>query len=92
MARFLITMHMPTANPNHRGHQITADHPAETLDEFCEELNSNAFLIVRQYYYVTDRRGSGPLGWQDRGDLIINTDHVGKVALFYGTGENVNSQ
>ena len=92
MARFLITMNMPPANPNYLVHQVTADHAAENLDEFCDELNSNAFIVVRQFYFVTEKRGVGPHGWQDRGDLIINTDHVGKVTLFYENAGNANSQ
>lgn len=38
MARFLITMHMPSANPNYLVHQVIADHPAVNIDEFCDAL------------------------------------------------------
>lgn len=90
MARFLITMHMPPANPNYLVHQVIADHPAENIEEFCDILNDNAFIIVREFYFVTDKRGQGDKGWQDRGEKIINTDHIGKVAQFYDLHGNGN--
>lgn len=83
MARFLITMHMPPANPNYLVHQVIADHPAENIEEFCDILNDSAFIVVREYYYVTEKRGVGEKGWQDRGEKILNTEHIGKVALYH---------
>lgn len=92
MARFLITMHMPPANPHLLVHQVIADHPAENMSEFCDILNDSAFIVVRQYYFVTEKRGVGDRGWQDRGDLILNTEHIGKVSLFYDPHGTINSQ
>ena len=83
MARFLITMHMPPANPNSLVHQVIADHPAENIEEFCYVLNDSAFIIVREYYYVNEKRGTGSKGWEDRGEKILNTDHIGKVAVYH---------
>lgn len=81
MTRFLITMHMPPGSSEHLVHQIIGDHVAANLNEFADELNNNAFVVVRQFYYLNDRH-TGERGWQDRGDLILNTEHIGKVALF----------
>ena len=83
MARFLITMHMPPANPNYLVHQVIADHSAEDIEEFCDVLNDSAFIIVREYYYVSEKRGTGSKGWEDRGEKILNTNHIGKVAVYH---------
>jgi len=92
MARFLITMHMPSANPNYLVHQVIADHPAVNIDEFCDALNDNAFIVVREFYYVDDRRAGGEKRWQNRGEKIINTHHVGKVAVYYDPQGTITSQ
>lgn len=83
MARFLITMHMPNGSGNSPVHQITGDHPAETIQEFCDELNDKAFIVVRQQYFATHHVTGEKLGWQDRGDLLLNTHHIGKASVFF---------
>lgn len=87
MKRFLITMHMPTGSSQNLVHQVIGDHPAQTLQEFCEVLNNDAFVVVRQYYFVSDRI-TKEKGWRDRGDLILNTNHIGKVAVYYDPSES----
>ena len=91
MARFLITMHMPTGTSENLVHQVIGDSPEETLGQFCDALNDSAFIVVRQYYFMNDRR-SGERGWRDRGELILNTNHIGKVSVYYDPTENKLSQ
>ena len=81
MARFLMTMHMPTGSSEHLVHQVIGDHAAADLNEFADELNNNAFVVVRQFYYMHNRQ-TNERGWRDRGDLILNTDFIGKVAVY----------
>jgi hypothetical protein len=83
MTRFLITMHMPAGSSPNLVHQVTLDHEAASLTEFCAILNDNAFVVGRQFYYMTDKQTGEKLGWRDRGELILNTDHIGKVTLYY---------
>ena len=83
MARFLITMHMPAGSSANLVHQVTMDHEAVDLAEFCAVLNDNAFIVGRQFYYLNDKQTGEKLGWRDRGDLILNTNHIGKVSLHF---------
>jgi hypothetical protein len=83
MTRFLITMHMPAGSSANLVHQVTGDHEAQTLSDFCAVLNDQAFVVIRQFYYLTDKHTGEKLGWRDRGELIINTDHIGKVSLHF---------
>lgn len=83
MTRFLITMHMPNASGASPVHQITGDHPAETIQEFCEELNDKAFIVVRQQFFLTNKETGEKIGWQDKGDLLLNTQHIGKASVYF---------
>lgn len=77
--RLLITMNMASAQ-GFAVHQITVDHPAETLEDFLEEINDFEFIMAHQYYRV--KQPDGEVVWKDRGGIIINTAHIGKVQRF----------
>ena len=77
--RFLITMNMASAQ-GYAVHQITIDHEAATLDEFLAEVNDYPFILGHQYYRV--KTPDGEITWKDRGKLIINSSHIGKVQEF----------
>ena len=77
--RLLITMNMASANGN-PVHQITVEHPAPTLLDFLEEINDYEFIMMHQYYRV--KQLDGEVVWKDRGDIIVNTAHIGKVQEF----------
>jgi hypothetical protein len=84
--KFLITMNMPSGQ-GYAVHQITVDHPSQNCEEFWRVLNDEIFILGRQFY----RKKLGPVAepvWEDRGEIIINTAHVGKVQEFieYGKG------
>jgi len=85
--RFMITMHMPSGRSDTLVHQIIADHPSETCREFCEVLCDEPFVTVRQWYYEDDR-ATGERIWIDRGDLILNSAHIGKVMQHYSPTQN----
>ena len=74
--KFLITMHMPSAT-GYLVHQVTVDHKTNSCAELCEVLNNEIFIICRQFY--KRRTPSGETLWEDRGDVILNTTHIGKV-------------
>ena len=78
--KLLITMNMPS-NSGKMVHQIIAEHPSETLEAFCNELSDNEMVIVKQLY-----NNSGT--WSDRGDMIINSMHVGKVQAYVDPRNN----
>lgn len=78
--RFLLTMNMPSAT-GHMVHQLTIDHECNSCGEFLDELQSNEFIMGRLYY-----RQKSPMGevlWSDRGDIILNTSHIGKAQEYF---------
>jgi hypothetical protein len=74
--RVLITLNMPSAQ-NYLVHQVTVDIEAKSIDELCEILNESDFIVCRQFYRKKQPDGSS--NWLDRGDMIINTSHIGKA-------------
>lgn len=86
MAMFLITLNMPNGSGKNPVHQVVAEHPAASIQEFSEELNDRAFVVVKQWYFQIDAI-TGRRDMIDRGDLILNADHIGKVAVYYEPGK-----
>ncbi|CAB4131057.1 hypothetical protein UFOVP120_55 [uncultured Caudovirales phage] len=75
--KFLLTMNMPA----HRGgpiHQITCEHPAKSLAEFCTALEKSEFVLVEEFYRNTET----PLGadpYYSVGFTALNYRVIGKV-------------
>ena len=86
--RFLITMNMASAQ-GYAVHQLTVGHPARTLEEFLSVMNDYEFIMCHQWYRV--KLPDGAVSWRDRGDLIINTAHIGKVQEFIGFDAKENN-
>jgi hypothetical protein len=61
-------------------HQITIDHEAASLEEFLTEVNDYPFIMGHQFYRI--KQSDGEVTWKDRGKLIINSAHIGKVQEF----------
>lgn len=76
--RFLYTMHMPSSQGS-LVHQISGEYPVDTVEEMCDVLNDNAFITVRQYYKDDKLGPHGEVVWVDVGQIILNTEHIGKV-------------
>lgn len=77
--RFLITMHMPSSN-GFLVHQVIFDHESETMDQLYTSLNNDIFIIGRQFYKRTNDEGESV--FMDKGELILNTSHIGKVQKY----------
>jgi len=78
--KFLLTLNMASGQ-GYLVHQVTIEHSANSCEEFWRVLNDEIFIIGRQYY----RKRLGPVAepmWDDRGDIIVNTAHIGKVQEF----------
>ncbi len=73
--KFLITMNMPSAQ-GYLVHQVTVEHFATSCTELCDVLNEDEFIIARQWYR---RVQGGEVVWVDRGDIVLNTAHIGKI-------------
>lgn len=74
--RFQITLNMPSRAGN-PVHQIIGDSAAKSLQEFVDELQDNAFVIVREVYKDVESGEYYPVG-----DVAINPAVIGKVKIF----------
>lgn len=76
--KFIITMHMPVRTkppyPPQPVHQVIAEYPVSSLEAFASVLKDNEFLVVEEFY-----KDEG--GYFSTGNVILNTDHVGKVKI-----------
>lgn len=75
--KFFITMNMPSSQGS-LVHQITGEHPANSIEEFSDVLNNFAFVVVTQYYKDANT-AEGDINWVCMGNIILNTEHIGKV-------------
>jgi hypothetical protein len=62
-------------------HQITADIEVPNLEHLCRLMNRDEFIYGRQWYKRKNEM-TGESYWQDRGDIIINTAHIGRISEF----------
>jgi hypothetical protein len=91
--RFLFTLNMPPGTSERNSgdrhprlvHQIIGDHDSGSCQALCEVMNDNPFIAVRQWYYDNDHENREKL-WIDRGFIIINTHHIGKVVEHFMQG------
>ena len=85
--RFMVTMNMPNSRGEGYVHQLIVEHPSEDCREFCAAMSDDPFVLVRQLYFDDDRH-SGERVWIDRGDMILNCRHIGKVMPHYAPPVN----
>jgi hypothetical protein len=83
-------MNMPSAQ-GYAVHQITVDHPGNSLDEVREAFNDEEFVLCRLMYRRMNN--DGEMCWLDKGDLVINTNHVGKIQEYiFNERDSINDQ
>ena len=79
--KFLLTLNMPSA-AGMLVHQVTIElGDIKSCDDLCELLNEQDFICATQWY--KRQYNNGEVTWQNRGDVIINTAHIGKIQEFY---------
>lgn len=78
--RFLFHMNMPSGG-NDLVHQVVGEISCKSINELREVMNKNDFIAVQHMTY--ERARTGEKVWRSRGDMIINTSNVGKVAVYY---------
>lgn len=83
--RFVLTMNMPSSQ-GYNIHQIIFDHKSKTVAELCVSLNEEVFVVGRQIYKRYNADGESV--FLDRGDIIVNTAHIGKVQEYYDTADD----
>jgi len=83
--KLLVTMNMPSAQ-EYLVHQMTVETDCETLDRFMAQINEEIFVKARLYYKRKDHM-TGEVVWEDRGDIVLNTAHIGKVQVYFEYGK-----
>ena len=83
MMRLLITMNMPSAQGN-LVHQLTVEYDCANLNQCCDDLNEFQFIICKLLYKHIE---GGENKWTNKGEIILNTDHIGKVQEFIDKGK-----
>lgn len=73
--RFLITMNMASYSGN-MVHQINAEYPVDTLEEFVDALATNDFIVVEEFY--KDRIDGE---YYSRGRVVLNHRYIGKIKV-----------
>jgi hypothetical protein len=71
--RFQVTMNMPSFTGN-LVHQVIAEYPVDSLEEFTKALSETDFLIVEEWY-----RDNETKELYVAGEVAINPLMVGKV-------------
>lgn len=80
--RFMVTMNMPNSRGEGYVHQLIVEHASDNCEQFCAVMSDDPFILVRQLYFDDDRQ-TGERVWIDRGDMILNCQHIGKVMPHY---------
>jgi hypothetical protein len=70
-------MNMPSRNGGPI-HQIVAQHPSRSLEEFVDELEENHFVIVEEYYKDSDASKAAP-SYYSVGKTALNRIDIGKI-------------
>ena len=78
--KFVFTMDMPSSQGS-LVHQITGEPKSKTIEGLLEELNSATFIMVRQFYKDDATTETGEIKWIDKGNIILNTDKIGKIQI-----------
>lgn len=76
--RFLLTLNMPSAQ-GFLVHQLTVECDCKSLEDFCDYLNDNEFIIV---YLLYRHKEGNIVTWSEKGAIVLNTTHIGKVQEF----------
>lgn len=61
-------------------HHIILEHHDESMEHFVGRLNEDIFIYGQQYYKRVNE--SGESFFVDKGEIIINTAHIGKVQKY----------
>jgi hypothetical protein len=79
--RFLVTLNMP-AFEGRLVHQLTLEVlEARSVKELCLLMNRDEFIIGRHLYRKKNMY-TQESEWEDRGDVVVNTAHIGKAVEF----------
>ena len=84
---FQLTLNMPS----HEGrlvHQITCEHPAESLKAFLDVISTSDFIHVDEFYKDGNKKGDHDYdpkkktALKPNGSIVINTALIGKAKAY----------
>lgn len=78
---FTFTMNMPSYQRN-LVHQVIGEHSAQSLDEMCDCLTLQDYIIVNQFYSQETSAGRSLIA---KGRVILNTAMIGKIIEYKPT-------
>ena len=74
---------MPSASGN-LVHQVNAEYPVNSLEEFIDTLSNNEFVIIQEFYRDQTTRED-----VNRGFVAINYRYVGKIKVINANPERL---
>lgn len=84
--KFLLHMNMPSGGNDGTHQVILSIEGVNSLDALMSYIVENQGILFGQHL-LYDRDRDGRRVWRVRGPLLVNMDHVGKVAVYH-EGEN----
>jgi hypothetical protein len=75
--KFQVTMNMPSFTAGNLVHQVIAEYPVRSLEDFIKALSSADFIIVDEWY-----RNAETKEYYFAGQVALNPLIVGKVKVF----------
>lgn len=87
--RFLLTMNMPSGS-GFLVHQLTVEIPVDSCEHLKDAMNEDEFITGRLYY--RRRALTQETIWEDRGDIVLNTAHIGKAQEFFEMERDANDE
>jgi len=75
--KFQVTMNMPSFTAGNLVHQVIAEYPVRSLEDFIKALSSVDFLIVDEWY-----RNAETKEYYFAGQVALNPLIIGKVKVF----------
>jgi len=83
--RFLITMNMPSKSGN-PVHQIVAEYPVSSLEELNDDLATNDFIEIEEFYKNNNDE------YYSTGKVLLNHRYIGKVKAFVRNTHALNNE
>jgi hypothetical protein len=77
--RFQIVMNMPSFGGN-GVHQIIAEYPVDSLEEFVDALSNRDFIVVDEFYRHNETKE-----YYQVDPIVLNPLFIGKVKVFKAT-------
>ena len=76
--RLLFSLNMPSGG-NDLVHQVVGELYDDSFENVLDVVEHSNFILIRHVTY--ERQPDGTRTWVTRGDMILNTYHIAKIAV-----------